>query len=204
MIKALVGDDLIESEMKYGPKFRMRGNFNIVVTSNKGQIPACHQGGNRAPDEEDRGMNTSSYEIRVQRLNETPDAPRIETPEETVRYWETVITKMPWYIPDREVCVSITVNGRLRATGHTLVSIGTLNETVVAARDVFRAAVAMAAFNVILVHNHPSGDASPSNNDNLITRRIAECGVILQIKLMDHVIVGAHGARFSFKEKGLL
>jgi len=150
-------------------------------------------------------MNTnSSYEIRVQRLNETPDAPRIETPDETVKYWEEVITKMPWYIPDREVCVSITVNTRLRPTGHSLVSIGTLNETVVAPRDLFRAAVALAAFGVILVHNHPSGDASPSNNDNLMTRRIAECGIILQIKLVDHVIVGASGARFSFKESGLL
>jgi len=146
-------------------------------------------------------MNSnSSYEIRIQRLNETPDAPRIETPEETVRYWDQVITKMPWYIPDREVCVAITVNGRLRAAGHTLVSIGTLNETIIHPRDVFRAAVALNAYGVMLVHSHPSGDPAPSNNDNLTTRRIAECGVILQIKLMDHVIVGDNGARFSFKE----
>ena len=147
---------------------------------------------------------SSSYEIRIQRLNETPDAPRIDTPDEAVRYWDQVITRMPWYSPDREVCVAITLNARLRATGHTLVSIGTLNETVVHARDVFRAAVALNAYGVLLAHGHPSGDAAPSDADNRITRRIAESGEILQIKLMDHVIVGANGARFSFKESGLL
>ena len=143
-----------------------------------------------------------SYEIRVLRLNETPDSPRIETPEETVRYWREVIEKMPWYISDREVCVAIAVNGRLRATGHSLVSIGTLNETLVHPRDVFRAAVALNAYGVVLVHNHPSGDAAPSGNDHLMTKRIAECGTILNIKLLDSVIVG--DGWFSFKESGLL
>jgi DNA repair protein RadC len=102
------------------------------------------------------------------------------------------------------ICVAITLNTRLRATGHTLVSIGTLNETVVHSRDVFRAAVALNAYGVLLVHGHPSGDAAPSENDHRMTRRIAECGAILQIKLLDHVIVGATGALFSFKEAGLL
>ena len=144
-----------------------------------------------------------SYEIRVQRLNETPDAPKLETPEAAYRYWESVITKMPWFIPDREVCVAITLNTRLRVTGHSLVSIGTLNEAVTHPRDVWRAAVALAAYGVVLGHNHPSGDAGPSDADTRLTRRLVEAGNLLQIALLDHVIMG-DGKWFSFKEAGLL
>jgi DNA repair protein RadC len=96
-------------------------------------------------------MNT--YEIRVLRLNETPDAPKLETPESAFRYWQSVITTMPWYIPDREVCVAITLNTRLRVTGHSLVSVGSLNESIVHSREVFRAAVAMNAYGVVLMHS---------------------------------------------------
>jgi len=95
----------------------------------------------------------NSYEIRVQRLNETPDAPKLETPETVFHYWQSVITTMPWFIADREVCVSITLNTRLRVTGHSLVSVGTLNESVVHCREVFRAAVALNAYAVVLMHN---------------------------------------------------
>ncbi len=143
-----------------------------------------------------------SYEIRVQRLNECPDAPKLETPENAFQYWQAVITSMPWYIPDREVCVAITLNTRLRVTGHSLVSVGGLNESVVHSRAVFRAAVAMNAYAVVLMHSHPSGDSQPSDADTRLTRRIAEAGNILQITLLDHVIIGKKW--FSFKEGGLL
>src|SRR5438067_7075360 len=148
-------------------------------------------------------MAASSYEIRVLRLNESPDAPKIETPDQAVGYWQSVISTMPWFIPDREVCVAVTLNTRMRATGQSLVSLGTLNESLVHPRDVFRAAVALNAYSVLLMHNHPSGDSAPSDADHRMTRRIAEAGQILQIGLLDHVIVG-HVQRFSFKEGGLL
>ena len=144
-----------------------------------------------------------SYEIRVQRLNETPDAPKIDTPAMAADYWKSVITTMPWYIPDRELCVSITLNTRYRVTGHSLVSIGTLNESIVHSREVFRAAVAMNAYAVLLMHNHPSGDPQPSEADHRITRRMNEAAGILQISLIDHIIIG-DGRWFSFKEAGVL
>ena len=146
---------------------------------------------------------SSTYEIRVQRLNEMPDAPKLETPESAVNYWQSVITTMPWFIADREICVAITLNTRLRVTGHSLVSVGTLNESLAMPRDIFRAACALNAYGVLLMHCHPSGDCAPSEADNRLTRRIAEAGQILQISLLDHVIVGS-GSRFSFKEGGLL
>lgn len=127
----------------------------------------------------------------------------MENSEQAVNYWQSVITTMPWFIADREVCVAVTLNTRLRATGQSLVSIGTLNESIVHPRDVFRAAVALNAYSVLLMHNHPSGDSDPSDADHRMTRRIAEAGKILQINLLDHVIVG-NGCRFSFKEGGLI
>ena len=149
------------------------------------------------------GEIMNSYEIRVQRLNETPDAPKLDSPEAAYQYWQSVITKMPWYIPDREICVVLMLNTRLRVTGHSLVSVGTLNESIVHCRDLFRSAVAMNAYAVVAMHNHPSGDSAPSEADHRITRRLMEAATILQIQLVDHVIVG-DGRWFSFKEAGVV
>jgi DNA repair protein RadC len=148
-------------------------------------------------------VKASSFEIRVTRLNEVPDAPAITQPANAVEYWRSAIEKMPWYIADREVCVTLTVNAQNRVTGHHLVSIGTLNETVIHAREVFRAAVAMNAYGVVLMHNHPSGGIDPSSADRQMTERLAKAADILQIKLLDHVIVAAE-QWFSFREAGLL
>jgi DNA repair protein RadC len=88
------------------------------------------------------------------------------------------------------------------------VSIGSVNESIAHPRDVFRPAVVSSAYAVIVVHNHPSGDSSPSQTDHSLTRRLAEAAELLQIKLLDHIIIGAptkEGAGyFSFKEAGVL
>jgi len=88
------------------------------------------------------------------------------------------------------------------------VSLGTLNESIAHPRDVFHPAIASSAYAVIVVHNHPSGDASPSQSDHSLTRRLAEAAELLQIKLLDHIIIGAPGdgnaGYFSFKEAGVL
>ncbi|MEP6603873.1 MAG: DNA repair protein RadC [Spartobacteria bacterium] len=88
------------------------------------------------------------------------------------------------------------------------VSIGSINESIAHPRDVFRPALIASAYAVIVVHNHPSGDASPSQTDHSLTRRLAEAAELLQIKLLDHIIIGAPGEQspgyFSFKEAGVL
>jgi DNA repair protein RadC len=88
------------------------------------------------------------------------------------------------------------------------VSVGSVNESIAHPRDVFRPAVIASAYAVIVVHNHPSGDASPSQTDHSLTRRLAEAAELLQIKLLDHIIIGApddgRPAYFSFKEAGVL
>jgi DNA repair protein RadC len=88
------------------------------------------------------------------------------------------------------------------------VSLGSVNESIAHPRDVFRPAVISSAYAVIVVHNHPSGDPSPSQSDHSLTRRLAEAAELLQIKLLDHIIIGAPAEGrlpyFSFKEAGVL
>ncbi|HWM23252.1 MAG TPA: DNA repair protein RadC [Chthoniobacterales bacterium] len=88
------------------------------------------------------------------------------------------------------------------------VSLGSVNESIAHPRDVFRPAVISSAYAVIVVHNHPSGDPSPSQSDHSLTRRLADAAELLQIKLLDHIIIGAPAEGrlpyFSFKEAGVL
>ncbi len=88
------------------------------------------------------------------------------------------------------------------------VSLGSVNESIAHPRDVFRPAIIHSAYAVIVAHNHPSGDPSPSQADHSLTRRLREAAELLQIKLLDHVIIGApaegRAPYFSFKEMGVL
>jgi DNA repair protein RadC len=88
------------------------------------------------------------------------------------------------------------------------VSLGSLNESVAHPREIFQPALIHSAYAIIVVHNHPSGDPSPSEADLRLTRRLAEAAKLLQINLLDHVIIGSpHDGRapyYSFKEAGIL
>ena len=88
------------------------------------------------------------------------------------------------------------------------VSLGSINESIAHPRDVLRPALVSSAYALVIVHNHPSGDASPSQTDHSLTRRLAEAAELLQIKLLDHIIIGAATENgpgyFSFKEAGVL
>lgn len=83
------------------------------------------------------------------------------------------------------------------------ISIGSLNSSIVHPREVFAEAVANSSSSIILVHNHPSGESEPSHEDIVLTNRLDECGKILGIKVLDHIIIG-DGVFFSFKEEGLI
>ena len=84
-----------------------------------------------------------------------------------------------------------------------MVAIGTMDTILVHPREVFRAAIAEAAAGIILVHNHPSGDPTPSADDQAVTRQLVAAGELLDVPVYDHVIVA--GDRFtSFATRGLL
>jgi DNA repair protein RadC len=88
------------------------------------------------------------------------------------------------------------------------VSLGSVNESIAHPREVFRPAIIYSAYALIVAHNHPSGDPSPSQADHSLTRRLREAAELLQIRLLDHLIIGAPAPDrtpyFSFKEAGIL
>lgn len=103
---------------------------------------------------------------------------------------------------DREHMVVIFLDTKNRPIGRQIVSIGTLNATLVDARGVFRTALLNGATNTItLAHNHPSGDVSPSHDDDAVTRNIARAGHLLGVKLLDHLILAPDGRYFSYKDQ---
>jgi len=103
----------------------------------------------------------------------------------------------------REHFVGFYLNSRNQVLRREIVSIGSLNASLVHPREVFVPAIALSAASLILAHNHPSGDPAPSEEDLAITRRIQESGRLLGIELLDHVIV-ARDSYTSFKERRLL
>jgi hypothetical protein len=80
-----------------------------------------------------------------------------------------------------------------------LVSLGSLSASIVHPRETFRFAVSKATANIIIGHNHPSGDTKPSQEDILLTKRLCQAGEILGINVLDHVIIGGEGNYFSFR-----
>ena len=84
----------------------------------------------------------------------------------------------------------VALDTRHRVIGTTIVSIGTAAHTFLAPREVYRDALLLGASAIVVAHNHPSGDAAPSDDDRRITRRLARAGETLGVELLDHVIVG--------------
>jgi DNA repair protein RadC len=103
----------------------------------------------------------------------------------------------------REHFVCFYLNARNQVICRETVSIGSLSASIVHPREVFSRAVKLPAASVILAHNHPSGDVSPSRDDIELTRRLVEAGEILGIDVLDHIIIGAEDF-LSFREKGLI
>lgn len=103
----------------------------------------------------------------------------------------------------REVFLSLMLDTRHRVIREDQVAVGSLNESVVHPREVFKNALKESAHAVLFVHNHPSGDPSPSPQDRQLTTRLTEAGRLMGIKVLDHMIVG-RDKYFSFAEQGEL
>ena len=128
---------------------------------------------------------------------------KIETPEQIYEFLGQEMRAL-----HKESLRTILLDTRYSLIRVEDVSLGSVNESIAHPRDVFRPALIYSAYAVIVVHNHPSGDPSPSQADHALTRRLREAAELLQIKLLDHVIIGAPAEGrlpyFSFKEMGVL
>lgn len=124
-------------------------------------------------------------------------------PEKASSYFHSVMDE----IYDKEAFVVAFLNTKNRVIDHEVVSVGTINSSIVHPREVFRNAIINKANSVILCHNHPSGgDLTPSTEDINITRRLKETGNLLGIKVLDHLIINGINQNevYSFQAKGVL
>jgi len=126
------------------------------------------------------------------------DRPTINTPQDAANL---VISDLRYL--KKETLKSILVDTKSRVIAVKTVSIGDLTSSIVHPREVFKDAVLASAASVIVAHNHPSGDPTPSVEDVTITRRLMSAGEILGIELLDHLVVG-DGNFVSLKERGLI
>ena len=117
-------------------------------------------------------------------------------------YWREHVTRHPCFNPEVECFVTLLLNSRRRIKGHVLVSTGTLDTILVHAREVFRPAIVGAASAIVLMHNHPSGESTPSEADIKCTRDLIRAGLMLRIEVLDHVIVGAAETFTSLRSLG--
>lgn len=125
---------------------------------------------------------------------------RITQPEQAAEAFCTLLGN-----PDREYFVAMQLDGKNRINSLHIVSEGSLNQSIVHPRETFKSAILSNSAAVILAHNHPTGDLTPSSEDIAITRRLKEAGDLLGIRVLDHLIIDTEsGKHQSFTEMGLL
>jgi len=132
----------------------------------------------------------TAHEFKIMRVRECVAGEVMDTPEKAADYWRANIPQSDWFDPAKEAVVVLILNTRRRIIGHNLVTLGTLDTCIVSPLSVFRPAIVAAGACVILMHNHPSGDPSPSDADIGATRDLIRAGQLLKIEVLDHVIVG--------------
>ena len=141
----------------------------------------------------------AAFEVGARLAGEDrPAAPRIREPEDVARLFQPRLRDL-----QVEEFHLLALDSQSQVLRQVLVTRGLLNSSLVHPREVFRAAIAEAAAGIIVVHNHPSGDPTPSAEDRTVTRQLAEAGRLLDLPLYDHVVIA--GDRFvSFAAAGLL
>jgi DNA repair protein RadC len=154
-------------------------NANQLISSAKGA---------RAKSVSDRMAKLG--EFRILTLRETPAYGKAENPEHSADYWRKNIATDPRHNPDVESLVCLVLNTRRDILGHFLVATGLLDTILCHPREVFRPAIVANAAAIVVMHNHPSGDATPSEADIKVTRDLIRAGQLLKIELCDHVIMG--------------
>ena len=144
--------------------------------------PAVEQVGKTARA---KPANTWAFRVELPMVKETNGrAIAIRTPEDMAAQCSDLATSA------QEAFVSFDLNTRNNIIDRRLVTLGTVDSSLVAPRECFRGAIQNSAAAVVFVHNHPSGDPTPSAEDVRITRQLIEAGRILGIKVLDHVVIG--------------
>jgi len=111
------------------------------------------------------------------------------------------------HLSQEQVMVAV-LDSRLRHLATTVVSVGTVNDSSAHPREILRPVITRGAYGFILIHNHPSGDPSPSRADEIVTKRVVDAAKLMQVCFLDHVIIGrpspGRAPYYSFREAGLV
>lgn len=141
-------------------------------------------------------------EFKVMTVRECePMTALLDQPDQVAQYWRQNIPQADWYDPMKEALVVLVLNARKRIIGHNLVALGSLDTCPVTPLHVFRPVLCAAGSSLVLTHNHPSGDPTPSEGDIKVTRDLIRAGQLLKIEVLDHVIIG-HNTHISLRAQG--
>ena len=143
----------------------------------------------------------AAFELGVRVARERVASAVLDTPEAIHSFFGPQMA----HLPQEQVVVAM-VDTRLKHMGSSVVSMGTVSESSAHPREVLRPVITRGAYGFVLIHNHPSGEPSPSKADEVVTRRIADSAELMQVRFLDHIIIGRSPSApyFSFREAGLI
>lgn len=158
-------------------------SFHELKSEFKGQVPAMKL--------------LAMFELfrRTNKLSSKGFKTKITSAQDVYNYFKDELK-----VKSKEHFYALFLDTKNRIIAEELISVGTLNASLIHPREVFNPAIKSSANSIILVHNHPSGDSKPSKEDNEVTKMLYNAGNLLDIKLLDHVIIGKDGFT-SLKEK---
>ena len=142
--------------------------------------------------------DTFIRETRVSYIHSQQALFKIRSASDVATFVRSVLTDN-----SREHFVAMFLDAMHQVTAYSIVSIGIANSAPVTPREVYQRAIVAGAIAIVVAHNHPSGSTLPSDEDHKVTKRLFESGVLLGIKLLDHVVV-TDSEHYSFSENGIL
>lgn len=146
-------------------------------------------------------MNELARRMYERKLENT--SPSIRKPEDCFNAVYNYMKSCQYdMLKEHFMIVCLNIKNRVLAVKE--VSCGSMTASVVHPREVFKTAIKNTSGAIILAHNHPSGDVTPSENDIEITKQLVKCGKIMDIPVLDHIVLSDYGKYFSMKEEGVL
>lgn len=146
-----------------------------------------------------KGHKLENVAIRMVKAPPLYSSEPLKTPMDVVR---VLGKELEAY--DREVLCVVNLRSDLAPINMNIVSMGSLNASIMTAREVFKSSILSNAGFIMMVHNHPSGNLMPSRNDMAVTKKIEKAAELMDIPLVDHIILGRCGEYFSFRSNGLM
>lgn len=140
----------------------------------------------------------ASLELGIRISSAKPIRYKVTNPWDIYKYYMDSLRYL-----NKEIFKIILLNTKNEIICDIDISVGTLNMSVVHPREVFREAIKRSSNKIILMHNHPSGNTEPSNEDKNVTSRLVKCGELIGIEVIDHIIIG-DGLYYSFKENMII